>query len=483
MILGDQTPRVLWRPRFTTSIGLELADWSASLGMIMEPWQRSCLEVACARRAAQWAAADYTLLLSRQNGKGALMEVRGLGGLFLLKEQTILYSCHEFKTAEVYFGRIRSWIDNTDDMRKRVKSMPAAHGQEAIKLTNGAQLKIIARTRSSGRGFSPQTLLFDEAQDLPRLALRSQMYAQGAQRDPQRWYAGTSPEPDAGEEAGVFLDRIEAGRAGGDQRAAYMEWSATDQWPESEQRQQEIVADKAGWARANPSLGYGRMTEDTIAGELSTAGTDYAGFGRERLSICSPKRRNTLIPVAAVNAALDETSAAVGRLVCAIDMPPDRSQTSLGVAGVRPDGRHHVELIKQDAGSVWPVAAVQALFARHGKMRVVIDKASAASSLLGAFAAAGIAVDTTTTQQYCQACGDMYDALTKAHTVLYRGEEGLADAMGSAGKRAVGDAWAFDRKGVADISPLVSVTLARWGLINLPALTTVYEERGLRVLD
>lgn len=483
-LYGAQTPRVLWRPPgWVDSSGPELSDWARQQGMVMDPWQHLCLDVACAERAdGGWAATNYGLLVSRQNGKGALMEVRGLGGLFLFGERTILYSCHEFKTAEEYFERVKAWIDNTDDMRKRVKSMPAAHGQEAIKLINGAKMKIIARTRSSGRGFSADTLLFDEAQDLPRQALRSQMYTQGAKPNAQRWFTGTAPEPDAGEEADVFLDIIAAGRDGGAPNTAYTEWSSGDTWPDSEVEQIDLVNDRVGWVAANPALGY-RITEATIQGELETSGTDYAGFGRERLSICPPRRRNMLIPAAAVQAGLDPESQPVGRLVYGIDMPPDRAATSVTVAGRRADGRHHIEVIAKQAGSAWVPAYMKTLMAAAGTSRVVIDKASAAASLLGALAEQGVAVDTLTTAQYGQACGDMFDALTQAYTVMHRGERDLVEAMASAGKRAMGDAWAFDRKGVADISPLVGCTLARYGLINFTDPATVYEKRGLRVLD
>jgi phage terminase large subunit-like protein len=465
------------------SSGPELSDWARQQGMPMDPWQDLCLDVACAeRRDGHWAATNYGLLVSRQNGKGTLMEVRGLGGLFLFGEKTILYSCHEFKTAEEYFERVKAWIDNTDDMRKRVKSMPAAHGQEAIKLIGGAKMKIIARTSSSGRGFSADTLLFDEAQDLPRKALRSQMYTQGARPNAQRWFTGTAPEPDAGEEADVFLDIIAAGRDGGSATAAYTEWSSGDRWPDDVAEQIAMVNDRAGWAAANPALGW-RITEETILGELETSGTDYAGFARERLSISPPRRKNVLIPASAVEAAFDPASAAAGRVVFGIDMPPDRSAVSISVAGRRADGRFHLEVIRKQAGSSWVPGFMRDLFARNGTSVVMIDKAGAAASLLGSLATVGINAETTTTQQYTQACGGMFDALTEAFTVLFRGDPDLVDAMASVGKRNLGDAWAFDRKGVADISPLCAATLAMYGLINLPDPVSVYEERDLRVLD
>lgn len=45
----------------------------------------------------------------------------------------------------------------------------------------------------------------------------------------------------------------------------------------------------------------------------------------------------------------------------------------------------------------------------------------------------------------------------------------MTDAVTSATKRRVGEAWAWARRGNADISPLIAVTLARWGLITAPS--------------
>jgi hypothetical protein len=42
----------------------------------------------------------------------------------------------------------------------------------------------------------------------------------------------------------------------------------------------------------------------------------------------------------------------------------------------------------------------------------------------------------------------------------------LNSAVAAARKRALGDAWAWARKVGGDVSPLVAVTLARWGLVK-----------------
>jgi len=55
-------------------------------------------------------------------------------------------------------------------------------------------------------------------------------------------------------------------------------------------------------------------------------------------------------------------------------------------------------------------------------------------------------------------------------SIWHIGQPELDEAIASATKRPLGDAWAWSRKNATtDISPLVAVTLATFGLANRPA--------------
>jgi hypothetical protein len=57
----------------------------------------------------------------------------------------------------------------------------------------------------------------------------------------------------------------------------------------------------------------------------------------------------------------------------------------------------------------------------------------------------------------------LYDAVDQG-TVRHLGTAELQSALKGAGRRPLGDRWAWSRRSSAvDISPLVSVTLAWWG--------------------
>jgi hypothetical protein len=110
----------------------------------------------------------------------------------------------------------------------------------------------------------------------------------------------------------------------------------------------------------------------------------------------------------------------------------------------------------------------------HDPRAFVCDGASPAASLLHEFETLGIDVDVTNAKEMAAACGMFFDAVEQgaegldqqvATGLRHIGQEELESAIRSARKRALGDGgWAWSRSGsTADITPLVSVTLAHWG--------------------
>jgi phage terminase large subunit-like protein len=92
-----------------------------------------------------------------------------------------------------------------------------------------------------------------------------------ARPDPQVWYTSTAGGPGS-----IQLGRVrKRGFAGDDPSLAFMEWSADEHGYD--------VASRADWARANPGLHTGRISEEYIAKELAALGP--VAFARERLSV------------------------------------------------------------------------------------------------------------------------------------------------------------------------------------------------------
>jgi hypothetical protein len=74
-----------------------------------------------------------------------------------------------------------------------------------------------------------------------------------------------------------------------------------------------------------------------------------------------------------------------------------------------------------------------------------------------------VATVTVSAREYAQSCGAFFDAVV-AGGICHLDQPVLNTAVSSARKRVLGDAWAWARKTGGDISPLVAVTLAAWGL-------------------
>jgi hypothetical protein len=124
-----------------------------------------------------------------------------------------------------------------------------------------------------------------------------------------------------------------------------------------------------------------------------------------------------------------------------------------------PDG-----IVDNRPGVDWAEARIVAICSRNDVAAVVIDEASAAASLIGPLTAARVPVVRTNTRQYAQACGQFYDAAVETGELAHLDDPLFVEALKAASKRALGDAWAWDRKKpTGDITPITAATLAYWG--------------------
>jgi phage terminase large subunit-like protein len=149
VLLGDQRPRIASVPPSGWSEGERAADLAAAVGLRLDDWERWVLDQGLGRDdSGQWTAFEKALIVSRQNGKGAILEALELAALFLddFGADLILHSAHEFKTASEAFRRVQGRIDNHPSFRRRVRQVYLQRGAESIELKNGKRLRFIART-------------------------------------------------------------------------------------------------------------------------------------------------------------------------------------------------------------------------------------------------------------------------------------------------------------------------------------------------
>lgn len=427
---------------------------AALAGLDLDEWQQYALEVGLSERAdGKWSAFEVGLVVPRQNGKGAILEARELAGLFLLGEQLIVHSAHEFKTAQEGFRRILQLIESTPDFDRRVMRVTKAHGDEGIELVTGQRLRFVARTGGSGRGFSGDCVVLDEAFNLPEMALGALMPTLSARPNPQLWYASSAVDQTV-HPHGVVLARLrERGMAGADGSLAYMEWSVDPgrYWDDPER----VACDPAAWAESNPGLGI-RISADHVGKEQASMGPRT--FATERLSVGDWPSTSVdgwrVLARETWEQVQDREAAPSGRLSFGVDVLPDRSAASIGSSA-----GDAVELVDQRGGTAWLVARCVELAGRWGG-RFVVDGGGPAASVADDLTDAGLEVVRLSGPEVAAACGRMFDAVV-AGQVRVRPSVQLDAAVAGAAKKKVGDrfVWHRERSG-ADVTPLVAVTLA-----------------------
>lgn len=451
--VGVQRPRIELIPPYASTAGPECVELAASAGLELDPWQRYILQGALGERPdGRWSAFEVAVIVARQNGKGAIIEARELAGLFLFGSRLILHSAHEFKTAAEGFRRIMALIDNTDDLRKRVRKVTNSHGEEGVELLTGQRLRFVARSRGSGRGFSADDLILDEAYNLSPESVAAMLPTLSARPNPQILYFSSAPLLDS-----LQLRALQArGRSGQAARLAYYEFSAP---PDAD------LDDPAAWAMANPALGR-RLSEEFVATERDAM--DDVSFARERLSIEEDPSAAGLFDMH-LWAELVTTASLADPVCMAIDTTPERSMTSIGAAGALEGtpGLVGVDVVDHRPGTGWVVERAAELWRSHRPVAFVIDEKSAAAMFTQDLRNRGVRVETTNTAGLGEASAQFYGrTLPDALTLRHPGQPALTAAVAGARKRDLGGdgLWTFTRRDAAvDVSPLMAVTLAAWG--------------------
>jgi hypothetical protein len=470
---SGQAPRLHVAPPADRTFGDLAADLAASYGLAPDPWQRLVLDDWLAQKGDRWSSLTCGLAVPRQNGKNALLEVRELFGLVGLGER-ILHTAHEVKTAQKHFRRLKHFFGSKADdpaaqypeLNALVTSVRSVNGQEAIFLRNGASIEIVARSKNSGRGFTVDVLVMDEAQEMSEDALEALMPTTSAAPlgNPQWIFTGTPPGPHAEGEVFTRVRREATGPKPG--ATCWHEWSIPGPLSKSN------LDDRASWAAVNPALGS-RLQLDVIAGERARFSDD--GFARERLGLWSDDSGYALVTPGRW-AELEVEAAPDGIRSYAVAFSFDDTRVSLGGA-VRPaEGPVHVELIdsvsnRRDGGVVeladwfcegppgeerWRRAAQIALCGRAG-----------ASVLHAALRERGVPEKVlwlVTSPQYMTACSMFLDAVRDGSMSHLAGQEPLDRSVTTAEKKTRGQdgAWGWQAPEGGDETPTEAVTVALW---------------------
>jgi phage terminase large subunit-like protein len=463
------------------------------IGVAPLPWQRWLLIHALELGpGGGFRFRTVLIMVARQNGKTTIVEIKNLWKMLVLQVPLVLGTAQDLTTSEESWEKAVEICQALPELATEIARIDRTNGKKSLKLTNGSAWKVAAPTGGAGRGKSVDDANLDELREHHTWAAWGAVTKTTMARPNAQIFAYSN----AGDDRSIVLNHLQklgraaaANPAAADPSLGHFEWSVPDDVACSCGRPEDLhaaecrLADRRLWAMANPALGY-TIDEQTLASALTT--DPDAVFRTECLcqhvpdmapdwSVISERAWTAIV---ATPPALEE----MAPVALAIDVTPERSHTSIGVAG-QACGRLMVEVTEHRRGTGWVVPWFQQRLQLwkaqpwRRPVRVVIAKNSPAGSLIKPLEAAGIEVTTPSVADEAQACGAFVDAAAPPEdaagepTLWHLGQPVLDEAVRGAAKVDLGDgAWRWSRKNsLVVISPLVATTLAKWGYETRPA--------------
>jgi hypothetical protein len=452
-------PAYLSTPRYAKTLGPEVAGVAELAGFTPDPEQRLALDAIFGMGPTNKVAAlEAAVVACRQNIKTGLFKQCALGWLFVTDQRLIIWSAHEFSTAQEAHRDLTELIEGSDALRRRVRAIHRGNGDEGIELITGQRVKFKARTKTGGRGLSGDKVVLDEAFALQPNHMGSLFPLLSARPDPQVLY---------GSSAGLATSSVlrgvrNRGRLGTDPGLIYLEWG--DNEPPScaspSCDHNPLTAhgccldDERRWQRGNPQLGR-RITWEYVRAERRALPPEE--FARERLGWWDEPEDDASRAFDMKRwADLADKDAERGKApVFAVATAPDRSWSAIAVAWRRPDGLVQVMLADYKQGASWVPDRLAELRTKW-RGSVVADTASRGM------------VNDADDIAAAPAHNALADAV-EAGTVRHGNEAALNVAIAAARWKPTGDTQVLDRKGSVDISPAAAAALAVHGVLARPS--------------
>lgn len=452
------------------------------IGISLMPWQSDTLrEWLRTRDDGKWTHPSCCLIVPRQNGKSEILLLRCLYGLFARGEK-IVFTAQRWETAKELGERMIDLIDSRPDLLRRLKQKPTkSQGRVIIetkaKIKNGrvvvpaAKIAFATRSNDAGRGFTKVDLIvYDEAYNLTSGERSAMGWTQMAADNTQKIYTSSAVDelehPNGQALAGIRRRGLAKGRG-----LSFREHMAPPELPWNSFEAARF---------AHPSYGV-IATDDKITDALDEVTSvkdqrayEVDGLGRGRWP-ADPDKKVREFPPDVWNAmkAPDDVSF-TGSTVIALDRSyGDDRVWALTAATYTTTDRVHLELgwLGTTKTNAEMVAIVRLVVELWDPMALVIDRRSPAAVLIPLLQAENIDPVVTNTPQMAIACrGLQDDALDE--TLSHCDQPALNDSVLGASKRVLpqGD-FAWDRSVGVVIAPLVSITLARWGLLEFGVAT------------
>ena len=470
------TSRTSCPPRFGTqrspdrpTLGPAIGIVAARLRKPFMPWQQYVADVIgeILPDTGRLAYDEVSLTVPRQSGKSTFVEAKAAHrcsatGFYGPRQRVVYTAQTRLKAREKWEEDFLADLKAASAFRNRIEPS-LANGNEHIRFPNGSRWGIEANTEKAGHGGTLDEAYIDEAFSHTDWRLEQAFGPAMITRANNlllvistAGWLGASPYLQAKVDAGRRA--VAEGRRAG---LAYFEWSAP---------QDADAADESVWWDCMPALGHTISIED-IRREYQKASEQgkLNEFRRAYLNQWVPKDVPDdwlVIPKAAWDGLADAESHPVPRVVLAAAFSHDQKHAAVGLAGWRADGLLHVEVADYREGTAWVAPWLTGRVAKHDPLAVVVDDGSHEGAVIKDLEAARVEVMKPHARGVAEAYADFIQDATDTQRLRHRGQGDLEAALAGAVSRDVGDggkAWGR-RKSSADISPLVAVTNAAWGL-------------------
>jgi hypothetical protein len=488
----------------------EVLEWASNYWSLFD-WQEWYLtEMLGVKPNRRWAATTSCLIVPRQNGKGTILEVRELAGIFLLGEAEVTHTAHLFSTARKHFLRCLQIINDNPDLAAWTKKPNMTHGQESIVVQrpkaptvifgpNGTMvheskeklLQFLSRNGKQGRGFTGNCLVYDESMFLRSEDVGATRPALRAVANHQIVIAGSAGTKDSMEEAKYFNRIVEDERTlvgaywGGvvlhnakcprDRNLGRPTNDFVVNCTEHDDRDDPQV-----WARSNPSMGLLAIDHETFEGEILDL--DMIEFNREILNIGEWPLKEApwrVIDRELWDSLVTPNAGTVAPVALGIEVDEDGKAAAIGAAWYTGEGRNRKLVVSNPKGCV--LNGTEGLVKQLAMIVGFIKKnfgpvIAIAVPKDGPAAGVGDELEKTYRDKIVRATSqDQATAFAfftqqvadRQKGIWHRSEAEAPDlykALGSADTRTVGDAGKTlqRRDALKPVSPASSVILAAW---------------------
>ena len=481
-LFGRQEPRVLTIPPSAVDSRVEdaLALWDLT-GRRLDPWQETDLEALLAvDEDDEWAASESGLLVSRQQGKGEILQVFDLAHLCLWPKpdgepKVILHTAHEFATVDAHYRKLKRRVMSTPWLRRQLKGggvesargvsgISTGMGRRVFELENGNLMVLQTRTGSAGVGLTVDVLVVDEAQESPSETMDALLFTQDGVPSPQTLYTGTVPT--ATQDGAHFESVRDRGRSGRFPRTTWIEHSP-DGSDDPDLAAMIDPTDREVWAQANPALGR-RTTVEMIEDKYnSLKDTNLDGFLKQRLSIWPNPRPAVDVAASDLDMTVWNASAVGERLgshaVLAVSLGQGGGWSSICGAGRASDGRILLEHLHTAEWTLWVPGMLAELRRRYAAVSIVVD-AMNASAILSDLNRAGVRVLHMTTAEVGAAFEIMIESVNEG-LVVHPGQAEFTESVKYAQPRKMGRWRTWEQSSpTIPATQTQAATLALWGL-------------------